>query len=174
MKTAPRAGRGLGMNDSESTCRPGWEGVPCRSFSVESVSGKPKKLVVDGPEELFIDEEDISRLLQAKAAITAGLRIALRRSALNMMDIDLFFLAGAFGTYLSLDSAVEIGLLPALNHGEFIRLGNASIEGATIALLSSESRKELEKAVGRIIHLELESEPDFFELYTDGCLLERI
>ena len=53
-------------------------------------------------------------------------------------------------------------------------MGNSSIEGAAMALLSSVSRQEIEKVVENITHLELESEPDFFELYTDGCLLGEL
>lgn len=153
---------------------PGWSSFPRRTFSVETPVCGSKRLVISGPESLFIDEEDISRLLQAKAAITAGLRIALRNCDLRMDDIDRFYLAGAFGRYLNLDSALKTGLLPKLEKGKFYRLGNSSIEGATIALLSSVSRQKIEKVVNNITHLELETEPDFFDLYTDGCLLGEI
>lgn len=148
-------------------------GTQVRRFWFERPSGRPKRLVVEGPEGLFIDEEDLSRLLQAKGAITAGLKIALRRSEMVADDIDRFYLAGAFGRYLDLQSAVGIGLLPDAGAGKFVCLGNSSIEGASIALLSVDSRRFLEEVVSGIEHLELEAEPDFFAMYADGCLLER-
>jgi uncharacterized 2Fe-2S/4Fe-4S cluster protein (DUF4445 family) len=142
-----------------------------RSFSLGIPESGPRKLVFSGLEGLFLDEEDISRLLQAKAAITAGIRIALRNCGLEAREIERFYLAGAFGRHLDLGSAVRIGILPELDIDRFRRIGNSSIEGASIALLSSGSRKDIEKTVRRITHLELESEADFFEVYTDGCLL---
>jgi uncharacterized 2Fe-2S/4Fe-4S cluster protein (DUF4445 family) len=181
--------RGRFLEDAESKCRDPellesfddalvdnkeLSSFPVRSFFIENPDAGPKKLVVNGPEGLFIDEEDISQLLQAKAAITAGLRIALRNCDMQMEDIERFYLAGAFGRYLNLDSAAKIGFLPKLDEGSFYRLGNSSIEGATMALLSLVSRRKIEEAVKNITHLELETEPDFFELYTDGCLLGEI
>ena len=151
-----------------------WDSLQSRPFFVEAPLSGPKRMVISGPEGLFLDEEDISRLLQAKAAITAGIRIAMRNCGLGVEDIDRFYLAGAFGKYLSLDSASKIGILPQIEKKKFYRLGNSSIEGAAMALLSSVSRQEIEKVVENITHLELESEPDFFELYTDGCLLGEL
>jgi uncharacterized 2Fe-2S/4Fe-4S cluster protein (DUF4445 family) len=55
-----------------------------------------------------------------------------------------------------------------------VRAGNASIAGAKALLLSRRRRAELESAVRRIDHVELESERDFFDLFTDGCLFEPI
>jgi len=133
-----------------------------------------KKLMIGGGGEISVDEEDLSQLLQAKAAVTAGIRIALRRFGLRCRDLEVCYLAGAFGRYLSLESASAIGLVPRLEPDTFRRLGNSSIEGAVLALLSVSARAGLERTVGKIIHLELESEPDFFELYTEGCLLEAI
>ena len=149
-------------------------GTPIRSFSIRNADSRPTALVFSGREGLFLDEEDISRLLQAKAAITAGVRIALRNCGLEVGEIERFYLAGAFGRYLDLGAALEIGILPELAMEKFRRLGNSSIEGATMALLSSGSRKNLEKIVRGMTHLELESEADFFELYTDGCLLGKM
>ena len=172
-----RESRETGFSESEDSGLfedSGWSSFSSRSFSIETPVYGSKKLVISGPEGLFIDEEDISRLLQAKAAITAGLRIALRNCDLRMDDIDRFYLAGAFGRYLNLDSASKTGLLPKLEEEKFYRLGNSSIEGATMALLSSVSRQKIEKVVKNITHLELETDPDFFDLYTDGCLLGEI
>ncbi len=166
-----------GLNRSVSdpaSSDPDWDSTRSRAFSVVAPPGEPKRLIMSGTEGLFLDEDDISQLLQAKAAITAGIRIALRKCGLGVEDIDRFYLAGAFGKYLSLDSASRIGILPRLEEKKFYRLGNASIEGASMALLSSVSRQELEKVVKNITHLELESEPDFSELYTDGCLLGEL
>ena len=145
-----------------------------RGISFESPAGKPRRMKISGAEGLYIDENDLSLLLQAKGAITAGLRIALRNCGLDFRGIEVFYLAGAFGKYLDLDSAMETGILPDLPIEVFSCLGNSSIEGAEIALLSSGARLDIEKTVDSMVHLELETEPDFFDLYTDGCLLGKI
>jgi len=147
-------------------------GTQVRRFWFERPSGRSRRLVVEGPEGLFIDEEDLSCLLQAKGAITAGLKIALRRSEMVADDIDRFYLAGAFGRYLELQSAIAVGLLPDVKVERFVSLGNSSIEGASITLLAADSREFLEETIAGMEHLELEAEPDFFSMYAEGCLLE--
>ncbi len=71
-------------------------------------------------------------------------------------------------------SAIEIGLLVPVPPERVVRAGNASIGGARSLLLSRRRRASLDALVRRIEHVELESEPDFFDLFTDGCLFEPI
>jgi len=66
-------------------------------------------------------------------------------------------------------NACRIGLIPHLPDEKIVQIGNASIEGATIALLSKAKRDELEALIGTIIHVELETDPNFFEHFVIGC-----
>jgi len=84
-------------------------------------------------------------------------------------DIDAFYLAGAFGRYIDKDAAKRIGLIPDIDNTKIRQVGNASIEGASIALLSITKRRELEELVKKVTHCRLETDPSFFHYFVEGC-----
>ena len=84
-------------------------------------------------------------------------------------DIDRFYLAGGFASYLDLDAARRIGLVPDIPDDKIVRVGNAAVEGAAKALLAPSLRSELDEIVTTIEHIELETHPNFFEFFVDGC-----
>lgn len=129
--------------------------------------------IIDEPRITF-SRSDVSHLSVAKAATAVGQRVLLRRLGLRPEDLDHVYLAGGFANALDIRTAVEIGLLVDAPPGRIIRAGNASIAGARALLLSRGRRAALDSLVRRIEHVELETEPDFFDLFTDGCLFEPI
>lgn len=132
------------------------------------------RFVIDAPRGVFLSEMDISHLAQAKGANVAGLRIVLKRAGLDLDDLDLFLLAGGFAKHLRLDSARRIGLVPDLPDDKIQQVGNASLSGATIALLSVSRRRELETRVNQAVHVELETDPDFFDHFVEGCQFQPV
>jgi uncharacterized 2Fe-2S/4Fe-4S cluster protein (DUF4445 family) len=131
---------------------------------------RSKRFMVDPENTIFIDELDISNLAQAKGANSAGMSILFKQIGQDLKNISHIFLAGAFARHLDLEAAQRIGLLPPFPHETFVRIGNGSIEGATLALLSAQHRKRLEAYVKKIRHIELETDPEFFDAFVDGCL----
>jgi uncharacterized 2Fe-2S/4Fe-4S cluster protein (DUF4445 family) len=127
------------------------------------------RVVLDARHDLYLLESDVNELAQAKGANVAGLRTVFSRYGLDLDDIDVFYLAGGFGRHLKVDAARRIGLIPNLPDDRIVRLGNAAIEGASIALLSRAKRLELEALVTRIEHCRLETHPDFFDFFVFGC-----
>jgi uncharacterized 2Fe-2S/4Fe-4S cluster protein (DUF4445 family) len=123
---------------------------------------------------ITLDRADVGHLAVAKAATAVGQRVLLRRLGLVPGDLRRVYLAGGFANALDAQAAIAIGLLVQVPVERVIRVGNASIAGAKALLLSRRRRAELESLVRRIEHVELESEPDFFDLFTDGCLFEPI
>jgi uncharacterized 2Fe-2S/4Fe-4S cluster protein (DUF4445 family) len=136
-------------------------------------SGIPEIRIVESP-RITLSRADVGHLSIAKAATAVGQRVLLRRLGLRPVDLDRVYLAGGFANALDIRSAVEIGLLVDAPIERIIRAGNASIAGARALLLSRGRRAALDDLVRRIEHVELESEPDFFDLFTDGCLFEPI
>ncbi len=67
-----------------------------------------------------------------------------------------------------------LGLCPASTHRKIVQAGNTAIEGATIALLSKPKRQELEELVKRVEHCRLETHPDFFEFFVEGCQFKPV
>jgi uncharacterized 2Fe-2S/4Fe-4S cluster protein (DUF4445 family) len=131
----------------------------------------------DGLDEYIVAPErgisfsrsDASLLAQAKAANACGQRILLRRLGVTADQVDRVYLAGGFANAVNVANAIEIGLLAPVPEDRVERVGNAALRGATALLLSASRREALSGLVGRIEHVELETEPDFFELFVDGC-----
>lgn len=133
------------------------------------LANKQNHFSVDLDRNIVLTEADISELAQAKAANVSGLRIVLEYYGAQMHDIEIFYLAGGFAKHLNLNAARGIGLIPNLPDDKIVQVGNASIVGASIALLSSSSRTKLEQFVTQITHIELETHEQFFDHFVEGC-----
>jgi len=134
------------------------------------------EVVVDagGERPIVLTEADINELAQAKGANVAGLYIVLDRFGIRFEDLDVFYLAGGFGRRLDVDSARRIGLIPNIADEKIVQVGNAAIEGASIALLSRPKREELERLVPGVEHCRLETHPDFFHFFVEGCQFQPV
>lgn len=126
-------------------------------------------LTQSGAGPIVFTEADVNELAQAKGANVAGLQILLNEFGVLFTDIEVFYLAGGFGRHLNVESARRIGLIPDIPSGKIRQIGNASIEGATMALLSNAKRQELETLVKRVTHCRLETHPRFFDFFVEGC-----
>jgi uncharacterized 2Fe-2S/4Fe-4S cluster protein (DUF4445 family) len=129
---------------------------------------------VDGPHGIFLFERDVNELAQAKGANVAGLHTVFNEFGIEFGDIDVFYLAGGFGRHINVDAARRIGLIPDLVDSKIVKVGNAAIEGASMALLSTAKRQELEEVVKKVEHCRLETHPRFFDFFVDGCQFRRI
>ena len=123
---------------------------------------------------IVLTTADVAHLAVAKAATAVGQRVLLRTRGRAPADLRHVYLAGGFANALDVSASIDIGLLVPVDPRRVVRAGNASVAGAKAFLLSRRRRAELESAVRRIDHVELESEPDFFDLFTDGCMFEPI
>ena len=140
-----------------------------RMNALGRLHGGEGRFAVDETRDISLLEGDISELAQAKGANVAGLRIVLGRYGLESDEVERFYLAGGFARHIDVAAARRIGLIPDLPDEKIVQVGNAAIEGASIALLSRARRAELEGLVRRIEHVELETDPDFFDHFVMGC-----
>jgi uncharacterized 2Fe-2S/4Fe-4S cluster protein (DUF4445 family) len=120
-------------------------------------------------QQIYFTESDVNELAQAKGANVAGLHVIFDRYGIRFDDLDVFYLAGGFGRHLNVASAKRIGLIPNIDDAKILQVGNAAIEGASLALLSRAKRSELETMVKRVTHCRLETHPDFFNYFVEGC-----
>jgi uncharacterized 2Fe-2S/4Fe-4S cluster protein (DUF4445 family) len=125
--------------------------------------------VVDEAHGISFLESDVNELAQAKGANVAGLRIVAQSYGQSLGEVDKFYLAGGFGRHLDIEAAKEIGLIPDLPTEKIVQIGNAAIEGACLALLSASRRRDLEERIKTIEHVELETDPHFFDHFVEGC-----
>ena len=126
-------------------------------------------LYSDEESHVYVNESDINELAQAKGANVAGLHCIFNTYGIHFNDIDTFYLAGGFGRYLDIQSSKRIGLIPNIDNSKIFQIGNAAIEGASIALLSKTKRNELENLVKKITHCRLETDSSFFDYFVEGC-----
>jgi uncharacterized 2Fe-2S/4Fe-4S cluster protein (DUF4445 family) len=116
-------------------------------------------------EDIVILQKDIREVQLAKAAIYAGIRILMNRMGITDDDLDKIHIAGAFGNYIDIDSALTIGLLPKIDKDKIISEGNSAGIGACMALLFSDKQKEAERTAETVIHVELASCTEFQDEY---------
>jgi len=127
------------------------------------------ELTVVPERQITLSREDASNLAQAKAANYCGQYILMRHLGLDPGDIDRLYLAGGFANFIDVPNAIDIGFLPAVPEDRIEKIGNSAAQGAREILLSREKRKAVEDSVRNIEHIELETTPDFFEIFVDGC-----
>ncbi|MDD4910027.1 MAG: ASKHA domain-containing protein [Candidatus Omnitrophica bacterium] len=115
--------------------------------------------------DITITEADIENLKRSKGAIYAAATVLLKKMDLDFNDIERFYIAGGFGTYLDIDKAVAIGMLPDLNRKKFSFIGNSSLVGAREGLLSYEAKTEAEEIARKMTYIELSIEPAYMDEY---------
>jgi uncharacterized 2Fe-2S/4Fe-4S cluster protein (DUF4445 family) len=118
-----------------------------------------------------ITQKDVRQVQLAKGAIRTGIRLLLQSKGLSDGDIDEVIIAGAFGTYIDVGSAITIGMLPALPVDRFRQVGNAAGRGATLALVSRAKRREAHAMARKVGYIELASSPDFMNIFTQSMYL---
>ncbi len=170
--------RTIGNVEPQGICGSGLVDLLAQLRSTGRMS--PLGVFADGSNEfLFAPERrmslsrsDISALSQAKAANYAGQYIVLRRFGMALAGVAKLYLAGGFANYVNVANAVDIGFIANLPLEKISKVGNAALEGATLMLTSGEMRRRAEEVVGNIEHVELETTPDFFDIFVEGCMFK--
>jgi uncharacterized 2Fe-2S/4Fe-4S cluster protein (DUF4445 family) len=111
--------------------------------------------------DIVLNRKDVSEIQLSKGAMRAGIEILLEQFGLTADDIDEFIIAGAFGTYIDVASAITIGMFPSIPLERFRQVGNAAGIGAKLSLLSSALRAQAATLATRVEYLELTNYPGF-------------
>ena len=122
---------------------------------------------------LTISRADISALAQAKAANYCGQNIVLETTGTSPDDYTRLYLAGGFANYINTQNAIDIGFIPNIDPTRIHKIGNASLQGATIMLTNATKRATIEQLATTITHIELETNPNFFDHFVEGCQFKR-
>jgi len=123
--------------------------------------------------EIVLTQDDVRQVQLAKGAIASGIAMLLHVSGVALDRIEELMLAGGFGNYLSIPSAIRIGLIPALPVSRVRYVGNAASLGAQLCLLSEAERARAETIAGRIEHVSLAAHPDFEQIFVDAMNFPR-
>ena len=141
-------------------------------MGVFSADRKQFEIMLIPEHGITFSKEDASNLAQAKAANYCGQFIVMRAFGINPADVTRLYLAGGFANYIDIGHAIEIGFLAAVPKDRIVKVGNAAVQGAHEILLNRNRRTALEETVKKIEHIELETTPDFFEIFVEGCQLK--
>ena len=121
--------------------------------------------------DIVINEVDIENFIRAKGAIFAGITTLLEQVGLQVSDLEQILLAGGFGSYIDLDSAMSVGMLPEVDPDKIIYVGNGSLMGAWMSALSNHIRKDVVEVVRKMTNFELSEVPSFKDNYVASLFL---
>jgi uncharacterized 2Fe-2S/4Fe-4S cluster protein (DUF4445 family) len=121
--------------------------------------------------DVVLTQKDVRELQLAKAAIRLGIQALVEAEGLTENDIEQVIIAGAFGTFIDVESAITIGMLPPLPLERFKQVGNAAGTGARLALISLSQRAEARQIALRDGYLELAAIPNFNRKFAEATYL---
>jgi len=121
--------------------------------------------------DIVLTEVDIDNFIRAKGAIYAGVKTLLHEVGLAIGDIEQVILAGAFGSFIDLDSAMTVGLLPELDAEKFLYVGNGSLMGSRMSELSNHIRRDVVKTMQKMTSFELSEVPSYKDQYVASLFL---
>ena len=123
--------------------------------------------------DVVVTRKDVNEIQLAKGAIRTGTELLLHDAGIHSDDIDEFVVAGAFGTYLDLESAIRVGMFPNLPRQRFKQVGNAAGAGARQMLVSLHRRHLAEEVARGVHYVELTSHPKFTETFVREILFDQ-
>lgn len=183
VNNAPAVGIcGSGLIDCLSTLRKA--GIINRQGKMQEINSDRLRQGTEGPEfvlvyadesgidkDIVITEADIENLIRAKAAVFAGIRIMLNKMELPLEAVSKILIGGGFGNYLNLSDSIRIGLLPDLPADFYSFIGNSSLKGAYMALLSRSVFKHSVELGQSMTYLELSDGNEFYDEYVQAMFL---
>ena len=119
-------------------------------------------------EPVTLSQKDVRELQLAKAAIRLGIQALVEEEGLPESEIERVIIAGAFGTFIDVGSAITIGMLPDLPLARFEQVGNAAGTGARLALISLEEREKAKEIAAKDGYIELAKMPGFSRKYAEA------
>lgn len=121
--------------------------------------------------DVVISQEDVNEIQLAKGAIRAGLEALLQVTDTSPEAVDEVIIAGAFGSFLNIDSAQDIGFFPEMPNAVYRQVGNAAGLGARMALLSLTDRERARTIAAHTRYIELTTYPNFALMFARGMQL---
>jgi uncharacterized 2Fe-2S/4Fe-4S cluster protein (DUF4445 family) len=160
-----------GIVDPSGVFQSEWEHPRIRE--VQGEPGYVLALAEETPveQEIVFTASDLKNLMYSKGAVYAGFTTLLGEAGLTFDDVERIIITGGFGQYLNIDKAVRIGLLPDLDRERFTYMGNSSIAGAYLALLSGDHRREAGVICRNMTYIDLSNNNRYMDEFTSALFL---
>jgi uncharacterized 2Fe-2S/4Fe-4S cluster protein (DUF4445 family) len=120
---------------------------------------------------IIIKELDIENIIRAKAAIYSAFSLMVKNLSIEFDDISTIYIAGGFGRFLDIEMAIVLGLLPDVPREKFKYIGNSSLTGAYMVLVSQDYREKQKELAGKMTYLDIGSIPGYMDEYTGAMFL---
>jgi len=114
-------------------------------------------------QDILITDRDLENLIRTKGAVWAAIATLLKKLEIKKDRIEKVIIAGNFGRTLNISNAITIGMLPHLPPERFTFIGNASLQGASLALLSRDFRARLDKIAQSMTYIDLSTLPGYMD-----------
>jgi uncharacterized 2Fe-2S/4Fe-4S cluster protein (DUF4445 family) len=121
--------------------------------------------------DIVLTRVDIDNLMRAKGAIYAGFTVLAQSVGVDLAMVERVLIGGAFGQYINVEKAIQIGLLPDLPWEKFHFLGNTALRGALLALLNRDYRRQVTDVAAKMTYLELSADNTFYDQFTSALFL---
>lgn len=121
--------------------------------------------------DITINEVDIDNFIKAKGAIYSGASVLIESLGMDFSAIDKVYIAGGIGNNLDIENSILIGLLPDIEREKFIYIGNSSLVGSYLALISKDAKKKLQEIGSEITYVELSVYPTYMDEFISACFL---
>jgi uncharacterized 2Fe-2S/4Fe-4S cluster protein (DUF4445 family) len=115
---------------------------------------------------ITLSQPDVDALMRSKAAMYTILTTVTGMVGVSLKDLERFYIAGTFGTYIDPKSAVALGMIPDIPLERYRPLGNTSLEGAAMGLVQSDALSRIEEIRDRITYVELNVNQEFMNLFS--------
>ncbi|MDI6800556.1 MAG: ASKHA domain-containing protein [Thermodesulfovibrionales bacterium] len=120
---------------------------------------------------IVLTEVDMENIVRAKAALYAGITTLLNEAGFTIDMVEKVYIAGGFGNYINVEKAIIMGMLPDIPRERFVYMGNTSITGAYLCLMSEDLRKEAEDIASKMTYVELSVSRGFMDEYMSAMFL---
>lgn len=121
--------------------------------------------------DVVLTEPDIDNLIRAKGAMYSGFITLLEEVGFTVSDLDQIFLAGGFGSYVDLEKAMTIGLLPETDPDKVTFIGNGSLMGAKMSSLTNHIRQDVVEVTKKMTNFELSETGSYMDNYIAALFL---
>lgn len=121
--------------------------------------------------DIIVNEVDIDNFIRAKGAIYSGASVLLESLGMDFSVLDKVYIAGGIGNSLNIENAITIGLLPDVSRDKFQYIGNSSLVGSYLALISKDAKNKLEEIASQITYVELSVYPGYMDTFVSACFL---
>ena len=121
--------------------------------------------------DITVNEVDIDNFIRAKGAIYSGASVLLQSLGMDFSIIDKVLIAGGIGNSLNIENAITIGLLPDVDRSKFQYIGNSSLVGSYLALISKDAKNKLEEIGKEMTYVELSVYPGYMDEFISACFI---